>query len=155
MERMTIVEQYMRIAQLISERGSCHRLKVGCLIAKENRIVSTGYNGILKNEQECDFGILDQHCVEASCIHAVHAEANAIYAAARMGISLQGSLIYCTHSPCTDCVEAIVQAGICKVYFGELFRDQAPLTRLRSQGLLVEQVILNPLRGIKQTIEWF
>lgn len=138
MERISLDDQYAQIAHIISKRGTCNKLRVGCVITQNGRIVATGYNGGLKGEKECDWGVKDFHCIEASCIHAVHAEANAIYFAAKQGISLKGATMYCTHSPCTDCAEAIVQAGIIKVCYSELFRDPKPLERLNLNGVLTE-----------------
>jgi dCMP deaminase len=146
MERLNRNELNIGIAKLISQRGTCERLQVGCVITMDGRLISSGYNGPLPGENGCH-GICD---TTASCNRAVHAEANAIYAAARNGIALKGSTIYCTHSPCTDCVEAIVQSGIIEVVFEELFRDKEPLNRLRALGIKVLQY----KDGIESTWVW-
>lgn len=135
-DRITTPELYLEIAKLVARRGTCGRLQVGCVITQENRIVSTGYNGVLKNEHHCQEMLCD---LTKSCNRAVHAEANAIYFAANMGISLKGATIYCTHSPCIDCVEAIVQSGIKRVVFEEMFREQEPLNRLIANHIIVCQ----------------
>lgn len=134
MERISNVDLYLGIANLIAKRGRCLRLQVGAVITLDNRIISTGYNGPLKNESDCNKDSCD---LKSSCTRAVHAEANAIYFAARMGISLKGATIYCTHSPCIDCCEAIVQAGIVEVIFTDEFRDPNPLDRLTLNGVKV------------------
>lgn len=136
-ERLTREETNIAIAKIIARRGNCDRLQVGAVIVSgEGRIISSGYNGPLAGEAHCS----DKLCIkDQSCTRAVHAEANAIYFAARMGISLKGSIIYCTHSPCIDCVEAIVQSGIKEVIFELQFRDTQPLKRLLHLGINVYQ----------------
>jgi len=111
--RITRENLNMNIALLISKRATCGRAQVGAVIVKDNRIISTGYNGPLRSEPDCS-----NHCdTSKSCIRAVHAEANAIYNAAKNGLSLEGCELYCTYRPCRKCFEAIVQSGIKKVYY--------------------------------------
>lgn len=148
--RITTDALYLQIATQISKRGTCGRLQVGCVIAVDKRIISTGYNGPLPNEPHCDLlmdPLANKLCKNESCIRAVHAEANAIYAAAKNGNALKGGTIYCTHSPCIDCAEAIVQAGIVRVYFKETFRDDTPVKRLRNSGVEVIQLEIDPITG--------
>lgn len=146
-ERITTHELYLTLADHISKRGTCQRAQVGCVITIQNRIVSTGYNGPLPGEHDCN----DINCdLNQSCIRAVHAEANAIFFAAKRGIALEGGTLYCRYSPCTDCVEALVQAGIKEVHFQEFFRDTKPVTRMLKAGVKVyqgfqkQQVIYDP-----------
>lgn len=136
-DRLTRTELNLGIARLISLRGTCERLRVGCVIVKDDRIISTGYNGPLPREEHCSPCACDK---SVSCIRAVHAEANAIYHASRIGISLENATMYCTHSPCTDCVEAIIQAGIKAVYFIEKFREDGPIERLITNGCKAIQI---------------
>lgn len=150
--RLTLEEQYLQIAKIIALRGSCKRLQVGCVITVDNRIVSSGYNGPLKSEPACDY---ETHkpdltfCKTTYCEKAVHAEANAIYAAAKRGIALNGGTIWCTHSPCRNCVEAIVQSGLRHIWFVELYRDETPLESLRGKGISIHQLILDT-KGLRQ-----
>lgn len=102
----------LQIAELISQRATCLRAKVGCVITIEGRIISTGYNGTLVgvcNEAVCD--------IKSKCRHAVHAEANAISFAASMGIKLNGATLYCTYCPCYECAKLIAQSGITRVVY--------------------------------------
>ena len=135
MKRIERDELYLEMAHLMSKRSTCGRLQVGCIITYNNRIISSGYNGPLPHESQCQ-GVCN---VSLACERAVHAEANAIYAAARAGVSLQGATIYCTHSPCMKCAEAIVQAGIAYVKYVHDYRDQRCLDRLKSAGIEVEK----------------
>lgn len=103
----------MAIAELMSLRGTCERGAVGCVITQFHRIVSTGYNGSITSndcrELGCD--------IQSKCVNAAHAEINAITAAAKFGIALAGSYMYCTVSPCKSCAIAIFQAGIIKLFY--------------------------------------
>jgi len=105
----------MSIAFLISKRGTCARAQVGAVITRNNRIISTGYNGALHKNEDYKCGI---DCDPSQrCTNSVHAELNAIAAAAKEGISLDGAILYCTHQPCLDCAKAIIQSGITKVVY--------------------------------------
>jgi dCMP deaminase len=110
----------LAICKVISLRAVCQRGKVGCVITKHHRIISSGYNGPLLgktcNQANCD--------IESKCQHAVHAELNAIAAAAREGISLDGATLYCTHGPCYDCAKVIIQSGITQVVYTEDYKNE-------------------------------
>lgn len=113
-ERISRESLFMGMSILMSRRSTCKRGQVGAVITQDNRVVSTGYNGPLKglahcSEKECD--------LKKSCIRAVHAEANAIYAAAKNGIKLDEATLYTTHRPCEKCFQAIAASGIKSVYF--------------------------------------
>lgn len=111
--------QFIDIANTISESSKCTRAKVGAVIVKNNRIISTGYNGKPSGwEDDCREGC-------EGCKYTVHAEANAITFAAKNGVSTCGSDIYVTLSPCSNCALLIIQAGIKKVYFKELYKSES------------------------------
>lgn len=65
----------------------------------------------------------DKCDLRISCEHSIHAEANAIAFAAKVGIALEGSSLYCTTSPCIKCAELIIQSGIIKVFYTTRYRD--------------------------------
>lgn len=132
MTRPSLNEQYVEITSVIAKRGTCGRLKVGCVIVKDGRIVSTGYNGPI-GEDHCK-----TYCnVDTECKDAIHAEANAIYFAAKEGISLQECTLYCNYSPCSKCAQAIIQSGIKRVIYQEEYRDNTPIITLRLNGVHV------------------
>lgn len=101
----------LNIAGMLGQRGTCPRARVGCVIEKDGRILSTGYNGSLSGEVHCD----DVGCemVDGHCIRTIHAEANAICFAARHGISLEGAVLYVTgwHSGCCHRCEKLARAA--------------------------------------------
>lgn len=132
----------MRIAILISQRGTCERLRVGAVLVKDKRIIATGYNGPPPNLPECGEEVCD---TTKPCTRAIHAEANLIAHCAKLGISTIDTTLYITHSPCIKCAELISQAGISKVVFGLKFRDEEGIKLLLQMGIEVVEAhyILN------------
>lgn len=115
MSRPAINETYMEIAHIMAKRSTCPRRSVGALLVKENRIISSGYNGAASKQQQCnEVGCLMEH---GHCIRAIHAEHNVILFAARYGIETNNTTLYCTTIPCAYCAKAIIQAGITKVIY--------------------------------------
>lgn len=113
MVRISWDQYFLKIAQEVSERSTCDRLHVGCVIVKDNMIVSTGYNGSIKGHDHCDdVGHLYNN--EGRCIRTIHAEQNAIIFAKE---SLEGCTAYVTHEPCETCTKLLLQAGIVKIVF--------------------------------------
>lgn len=140
-DRPGITATLLTVARTWAARGTCDRLRVGAVVAHTGRVVSTGYNGAPAGLPHCDHrGIspVDSRIIEP-CMKAVHAEANAIAFAARYGVSIEGAVMYCTHSPCYNCAFLIINAGISRVVFAEPYRDPYPLDTLRSAGVDTEQ----------------
>ena len=123
------------IAKVVSLRATCLRAKVGAVIVKDKRIVSIGYNGALPGENHCS---LDTCVPDSPCTTTIHAEVNAIFHAAKSGIPLDGATIYCTHSPCQRCSEAIIQTGIKRLVYIKLYRE-TPFTLLE-RNLKIDQI---------------
>lgn len=120
--RKTWPTYFLDIAAVVATRATCDRKSVGAVIVRDNRILSTGYNGSIPGAPHCDdVG----HMMENDhCVRVVHAEANAINQAARYGVAVDGATIYTTASPCWPCFQKIVSAGLKKIVFGELYRDE-------------------------------
>lgn len=131
----------MELTRLISTRSTCKRRKVGALIVKDKRILSTGYNGAPKNLPHClDVGCLrEEHHVPSGERHelcrGIHAEQNAIIQAATSGVNIDGAVLYSTHYPCSLCIKMILNAGIKKVYYCEGYPDQLAKTLAESGSL--------------------
>lgn len=129
-------EIFIRTAHLFAERSTCERGQVGCVIVKDKRIVSVGYNGAPANLPDCTEvgckkhpldviieGLTHQPPVESlGCQRTIHAELNAVAYAAWAGIPLRDSQAYCTHSPCNACAFALSQAGIHQVVYDKTYR---------------------------------
>jgi len=136
MERISRDELNIKIAGLIALRATCERGQVGCVITQNNRIVSTGYNGPIVGHS-CQ----ELHCkLDEKCDNATHAEINAITAAAKFGIPLDGSTLYCTTSPCKNCAMAIIQSGIQRVVFDKEYRSDEGTMLLFKSGITVCQI---------------
>lgn len=131
----------MMIAQLISQRSTCNRAQVGCVITQEGRIVSTGYGGAPSGLPHC----MDVGCKigpDGGCIRTSHAEAGAIAFAARKGVALEGATLYVTLSPCLSCAKLIINAGISRVYYLEPYRDLSGIELLEKAGVSVSQLVI-------------
>lgn len=108
-------QYFMDMATLASERSTCDRLAVGCVLVKDNRVIATGYNGSIHKHEHCDE--VGHLMVEGGCKRTIHAESNAILQCARNGIATDGAIAYVNHQPCPDCTKALNQAGIWKVLY--------------------------------------
>ncbi len=122
----------MEMAHVVAKRSTCLRRKVGAILVKEKHILSTGYNGAPKGLK---------HCAETGCLRedqnipsgerhelcrGLHAEQNAIIQAAVFGVSIKGSVLYCTNTPCVVCVKMLINAGVTEIiYAGEYPDDLA------------------------------
>lgn len=130
----------MAMAELAASRSTCIRRKVGAVLVKDRRVISTGYNSAPAGHQHCtDIGCLrEQLNVPSGEKHelcrGVHAEQNAIIQAAVHGIPVSGSSMYCTSKPCSICAKMIVNAGILNVVYRDDYNDE--LTDTVLYGLL-------------------
>lgn len=124
--------RFMQMTETIATWSSCYKedRSVGAIIVKNKRIVTTGYNGAPAGIESCkDRG----ECIRinqgiASGTHheicyAIHAEQNAIIQAAKLGVSIDGATLYCTHQPCVICTKMIINAGIARVVYKEEYPD--------------------------------
>ena len=107
-------EYYLDIADKVATRSTCDRLSVGCVIVKNNRIISTGYNGSVSGKEHCD-DVGHLYNDEGRCIRTIHAEQNALLFAERE--ELKDATVYVSHQPCENCAKLLVQAGVSKVVF--------------------------------------
>lgn len=122
--------RYLRMARIWSENSYCVRRKVGAILVKDKMIISDGYNGTpsgFPNVCEAEDGF--------TLPYVLHAEANAITKVARSNNSSEGSTLYVSTSPCMECSKLIIQAGIKRVVFSELYRVTDGLDLLRQAGV--------------------
>ena len=111
MDRPSWEEYFKKIVLCTAERSPCERLKVGCIIVKNNRIVSQGYNGFLPGAPHESI-VVDNH-EQAT----VHAEQNAITDCAKRGVSTDDSIAYISHYPCVNCMKILCASGIKKIFY--------------------------------------
>jgi dCMP deaminase len=140
---------HMKSAFIYAECSTAVRLKVGCLIVKDNRTISIGYNGTPSG--------WDNVCEEISFFtdggkqliqplsktkkEVLHAEANAITKLARSSESGDGSIAFITHAPCMDCAKLLYQSGVKEVYYSIAYRDFSGLEFLNKCNIKVEKMV--------------
>ncbi len=127
-ERLDWNDYFMSIALLASNRSPCTRLKVGCVIVKNNVILSTGYNGFLPGNDHISI-VIDNH-EQAT----VHAEQNAISHAAKNGISIMNSQAYITHYPCLNCFKSLISAGITEIFYLDNYKNNSIIKKLNDSN---------------------
>lgn len=134
------IRAHMAVAEIYGNLSHAVRAKVGCIIVKNGRIISIGYNGrVSGGPNECEYVDPEtgKMCTRDDVIHA---EMNAIFKLASSTESAVDSCLFCTHAPCLLCAIAIYQTGISNVFFRESYRDTSGIDFLRSYGIYVEQV---------------
>lgn len=141
-------KRFMDMAVQIGGWSSCFQENrhVGAIIVKNKRIIATGYNGApqgikscadkgvcLRKEQGIESGTRQELC------YAVHAEQNAIIQAARVGCSVEGCTLYCTHQPCVICAKIIINSGISRVVYKEGYPDDFSMRLFKEAGVKIEK----------------
>lgn len=127
---------FMKIAFAVSERSTCDRAFIGCVLVLEKRILTTGFNGSPTGQPHCDD--VGHLMVDGHCVRTIHAETNAIIQAALHGVSTRGCTCYVTHFPCINCAKVLVNAGITRLVYCQNYR--------------VEEIALQFLRDAKVEI---
>lgn len=122
--------QYLKMAKIWAENSYCKRRQVGALLVKDRMIISDGYNGTPSGfENECE----DVNNVSKP--YVLHAEANAITKVAKSSNSSEGATLYITSSPCIECAKLIIQAGIKRVVYADMYRMDDGINLLKRAGL--------------------
>ncbi|MGD0819874.1 MAG: dCMP deaminase family protein [Desulfomonilia bacterium] len=149
-------EYFMMLAKLAASRSTCLSRPTGAVVVNDKQVITTGYNGSLPGQKHC---MDDRVCFRRSLkwpeamkydmCRSAHAEANAISLAAKKGVSLEGSTIYCTLEPCITCSKLIVMSGITRVVYEHPYdspipeRDQYWKDVLSLSRTTVEQIIIH------------
>ena len=126
----------MGIAFQVARRSTCDRARVGAIIVKDRRILTTGYNGSPAGLPHCDD--VGHLMVGGHCVRTLHAEQNAIIQAALHGVSVNGGTIYVTHQPCLTCAKMIINAGIRRVVYAGDYPDQNAVDFFREAGVALQ-----------------
>lgn len=111
---------FMKIAFAVSERSTCDRAFVGCVLVNDKQILTTGFNGSPTGQEHCDGA--GHLLVEGHCIRTIHAETNSIIQAALHGISTKNATCYVTHLPCVNCTKVLINAGIKRIVYSVAYR---------------------------------
>jgi dCMP deaminase len=141
-------EYFMGITRLVATRSTCLRRHVGAILIKDKRILASGYNGAPSGLRHCEeVGCLRENSSVPSgerheLCRGLHAEQNLIIQAAYHGISIKGSILYCTNKPCVICTKMIINAGIIKIYFEDGYDDPLSDQMLSEACLQIERLSL-------------
>ena len=138
--------RFMELTEQVGSWASCIRRKVGAVIVRDNRVMTTGYNGASAGVKSCvEKGgcIREKLGIPSGTRHeicyAAHAEQNAIIQAAKYGINISGSTLYCTHQPCVICAKMIINAGITRVVYKEGYPDEFSMQLFGEVGTKIEK----------------
>ena len=141
-------EYFMEIAEIVKTRSTCLRRQVGAVIVKDNRIITTGYNGAPSGLRHCtEIGGCERARLNIpsgqrhELCRALHAEQNAIIQAAKIGVSTEGATIYITLQPCVICAKMLVNAGIKRIVFKGEYPDK--LSKAILEEADVELVVMD------------
>ena len=145
-------DRFMQMADLVATWTSCYMpgRSIGAVIVKDKRVMTTGYNGApaglrtCKERGECmrrRLGIASG--TRAELCYAIHAEQNAIIQAAKLGISIEGATLYCTHQPCSVCAKMIINSGINRIVYREPYPDPFSLELFEESGIVLEHYARN------------
>ncbi len=141
-------KRFMDLAQTIANWTSCYQpnRKVGAIIVKNKRIVTTGYNGAPSGHLSC---VEKGECMRRNAdipsgmqqelCYAIHAEQNAIVQAAKLGVPIEGATIYCTHQPCSICSKLIINSGIVRIVYMNPYPDELAVEMLNEVGIKLER----------------
>ncbi|MBR2521683.1 MAG: cytidine/deoxycytidylate deaminase family protein [Coriobacteriales bacterium] len=140
-ERPSWDEYFLTITRDVADRSTCIRRHVGAIIVKDKRILATGYNNVPS-------GIA--HCTERGCLRdelgipsgqkhelcrGLHAEQNAVIQAAKHGVSIDGSIVYCTNQPCVVCAKILINAGVTEIIYENPYPDALAEEMLAEAGV--------------------
>lgn len=141
-------KRFIELAGIVGTWSSCYQenRKIGAVIVRDRRILTTGYNGApagvmscvergecLRRKLDIPSGTRQELC------YAIHAEQNALIQAAKLGVSVDGAWLYCTHQPCVICAKLIVNAGIKRVIYRYGYPDEFALNIFEQAGIIPEK----------------
>jgi dCMP deaminase len=135
MERPSWKDYFKQLCELTATRSSCHRLHVGCIFVKNNRIIAQGYNGYIAG---CEHKAIvrDNHNIST-----IHAEQNTITDCAKRGVSSDGCSAYITHYPCYNCMKLLVSCGISEInYINDYKNDVLVGDLAKEANILINKI---------------
>jgi len=142
--RPDIDEYFLKIASVVAERSTCLRHHVGAVAVRDKHILATGYNGAASGLKDClELGCLrDELNIASGTRHeicrGIHAEQNVIIQASLHGVNIEGSTIYCTHTPCILCAKMLVNARIKRFVSSGKYQDDACIDLFREAGIEID-----------------
>ena len=138
--RKTWDEYFLSMAKVVAERSTCNRKQVGCILVRDNQLLSSGYAGSIRGQPHCiDVGC-DIDPATSGCVRTIHSELNAVAQAARNGVSVKDATAYITLSPCTWCFKTLVSAGIVRIVYSEEYRIPPDFRLATSCGVQMQHI---------------
>jgi dCMP deaminase len=155
-KEITTHDIYLNLAFMLAKKSTCRRGYAGCVVTRNGRIISTGYNGSPPGALEClDFitcrikgcvitqeesvsivGMKKDYEIQTDgCFDSIHSEANAIGFCAKNGIATDGAVVYITKEPCKSCAQLLVSSGVKTVYYVEEYRNHDGLIYCQINGI--------------------
>ena len=143
------IDAHMKVAETYASLSTAVRLKVGAIVVKDNRVISIGYNGMPSGwDNNCEDEIGDVRDVNDNVVEirlktkpeVLHAETNCIAKLAKSNESGLDATMFITYAPCLDCAKLIYQAGISKVYYRNVYRENTGIDFLLKGGVDVQQI---------------
>jgi dCMP deaminase len=134
-------QYFLRIARDVAERSTCTRRKVGAVLVRGKRILTTGYNGAPRGLAHCEeVGCLRERLRVPSgerheLCRGLHAEQNALIQAAVHGVSVEGADLYCTNAPCSLCAKMLVNAGVMRAVVLDGYPDELAAGIMKEAGM--------------------
>lgn len=128
-------EYFMNMAQLAATRATCvsdESMGAGALIVRDKTVLATGYNGSPRGLDHC--GDIGHELADGHCVRTVHAEANALAAAAKNGVAINNATVYTTTSPCYECFKLLINAGISRIVCGSPYGANEKILALAAQA---------------------
>jgi dCMP deaminase len=145
--KQKFIDLYMDWARRVAQLSYARRLNVGAVVVKDDTVISYGYNGMPAGwDNNCEHETVDNYSGRTPIVElktkpeVLHAESNAIAKLAKSTNSGKDADIFITHSPCIECSKLIYQSGICRVFYGENYRDDAGIKFLEKSGVEVLKV---------------
>jgi dCMP deaminase len=146
-------QYFLQVAELVAQRSTCLRRRVGAVLVREKRILATGYNGAPSGLAHClDIGCLRQRLRIPSgerheLCRALHAEQNALIQASLYGVNVGGSTLYATNQPCVICAKMLINAGIHHIVISDGYPDKLAMDFLREAKIKLKKTRSPILRG--------
>lgn len=137
-ERPSWDAYFMELAEVVAKRSTCPRRHVGAVLVRDRRILATGYNGAPPGFPHCT----EQGCLmkDGHCVRTIHAEVNAILQAALHGVTVRGSTLYTTATPCLNCAKMLIGAGVTRIVYRDWYPDELAVRFLQEAGIPLEPV---------------
>lgn len=136
--RPTWDNYFMDMARMAATRSTCDRAQIGCVLVRDNRILTSGYNGSVSGLDHCDD--VGHLIVNGHCVRTLHAEQNAIIQAAMHGVAIKGATAYVTHFPCILCAKMLINVGVWRVVYLHDYANGRGDDFFKSARIQIEQL---------------